>query len=215
MNASSQINKKVYSTFAIVTNNQPLPPEQDRAVLMILESHHGTEYILHSSLYMYFGWKLFTIYWKNCFTLGQFEDIYHLSSQQYQVFWLEIDNSVVFDNDETIEDLSCLVSDYNPSCSTELLDTDQWNEVSLAWLIISAIQMSEKRTFDKTQTFPGMDQATRIHSTSKQGCPTCTEFQLLLPQISGTVYGNPFPILELIFPHRQGLNVGVPEHFKS
>ena len=52
MNASSQINKKVYSTFAIVTNNQPLPPEQDRAVLMILESHHGTEYILHSSLYI-------------------------------------------------------------------------------------------------------------------------------------------------------------------
>lgn len=139
----------------------------------------------------------------------------YLPSQQYQVFWLEIDNSVVFDNDETIEDLSCLVSDYNPSCSTELLDTDQWNEVSLAWLIISAIQMSEKRTFDKTQTFPGMDQATRIHSTSKQGCPTCTEFQLLLPQISGTAYGNPFPILELIFPHRQGLNVGVPEHFKS
>ena len=52
MNASSQINKKVYSTFAIVTNNQPLPPEQDRAVLMIMESHHGTEYILHSSLYI-------------------------------------------------------------------------------------------------------------------------------------------------------------------
>ena len=52
MNASSQINKKVYSTFAIVTNNQPLPPEQDRAVLMILESHHGTEYILYSSLYI-------------------------------------------------------------------------------------------------------------------------------------------------------------------
>ena len=91
--------------------------------MMIMESHHGTEYILHSSLYIL----------EKYFTLGQFEDtICHPNNTRCSDCVGRQHNSVVCDNDESMEDLSCLclVSDYNSSCSTELLDTDQWNEVS-------------------------------------------------------------------------------------